>query len=63
MKHLVRLGSILTAYVALTSNAYAVFSTAPLPEPGSLGLLVAGVVAIVGVRYLSKRSRIDKRDD
>jgi len=64
MKHLVRLGSILAAYVALTGNAYAVFSTtAPLPEPGSLGLLVAGVTAIAGLRYLSKRSRNDKRDD
>ena len=63
MKHLVRLGSILAAYVALTGNAYAVFSTAPVPEPGSLGLLVAGVTAIAGLRYLSKRSRNDKRDD
>ena len=63
MKHLVRLGSILAAYVALTGNAYAVFSFTPVPEPGSLGLLVAGVAAIAGVRYLSKRSRNDKRDD
>ena len=63
MKHLVQLGSILAAYLALTGNAYAVFSAVTVPEPGSLGLLVAGVTAIAGVRYLSKRSRNDKRDD
>lgn len=62
MKHLVRLGAILTAYVGMTGTANAVFSgPSQVPEPGSLGLLVAGGVAIMAARYLSKRK--DKRDE
>ena len=63
MKHLVRFGSILAAYLAMTGVAHAVFSATAVPEPGSVGLLVTGGVAILGIRYLSKRKRETKRDE
>jgi hypothetical protein len=62
MKHLLRYGTALAVYVAMVSPAHAVFSApAPLPEPGSLGLLVMGGIAIAAVRYLTRRK--DKRDE
>lgn len=55
MKYVIQFGTALAAYVATTAPAFAVFSVAPVPEPGTFGLLLAGGVAILGARYLSKR--------
>lgn len=62
MKHLVRFGTVAAVFLAMTGTANAVFSAAtPVPEPGSLGLLVAGGIAVAAVRFLSRRK--DKRDE
>ena len=63
MKNLIRLSTVVAAYLATTGTAHAVFDGVPLPEPGSLGLLVAGGVAMLGIRYLSKCRRDAKRDE
>lgn len=59
--HLVRFGSAVAIFMAVTGTANAVFFIEPVPEPGSAGLLIAGGVAIMAVRYLSKRKA--KRDE
>lgn len=56
MKYVIQFGTALVAYVATMAPAFAVFSVPPkVPEPGTFGLLLAGGVAILGARYLSKR--------
>lgn len=56
MRQLTYFGAIVATYVASMMPAHAVFNgEVPVPEPGSLGLLAAGGVAIMAVRYLNKR--------
>jgi hypothetical protein len=52
---------LVAAWFGLTGQAHAVFSVAPpegaVPEPSTHVLLIGGVLAVAGLRYLSKRRR------
>ena len=63
MKHLFNAGGVLALYLSTTASAHAVFSFAPVPEPATAALIVAGGLAAGGLRYLVKRRRDRRRDE
>jgi hypothetical protein len=44
-----------TVLSAVSTSAFAVFSVAPLPEPGVLELIALGAVAVVLIRLTKRR--------
>lgn len=63
MKHVVTAGGVFALYLSTAPSAYAVFSTAPVPEPATAALIVAGGLVAGGLRYLVKRKRDRRRDE
>jgi len=62
MKHVFNAGGVFALYLSTTTFAHAVFSAAPVPEPATAALIVAGGLAAGGLRYLVKRRRDRRRD-
>jgi xanthine/uracil permease len=62
MKYVFNAGGVFALYLSTTPFAHAVFS-APVPEPATAALVVAGGLVAGGLRYLVKRKRDRRRDE